>query len=55
MEIEAYCDEAYPDLFSSSAPQAKYLVIGSLWLKSEKGILIMPFLKRLTTRMIPFQ
>ena len=35
MEIEAYCDEAYPDLFSSSAPQAKYLVIGSLWLKSE--------------------
>ncbi|MBA3015802.1 MAG: DUF3800 domain-containing protein [Proteobacteria bacterium] len=35
MKIEVYCDEAYPDLFSSKDKQAKYLFIGSLWLKSE--------------------
>jgi hypothetical protein len=35
MRIEAYCDESYPDLFSSDTPQAKYLVIGSLWLKTD--------------------
>ncbi|MBK5226197.1 MAG: DUF3800 domain-containing protein [Thermoleophilia bacterium] len=34
MDINVYCDEAYPDLFSSNRPQAKYLLIGSLWLKS---------------------
>lgn len=33
MEIDVYCDEAYPDLFSSGKPQAKYLIIGSLWLR----------------------
>lgn len=38
MQIEAYCDESYPDLFSSEAPQAKYLVIGSLWLSSKDRI-----------------
>jgi hypothetical protein len=35
MDIDAYCDEAYPDLFSSHHPQAPYLVIGSLWLNSD--------------------
>jgi len=35
MNIEAYCDEAYPDLFSSHNPQARYLVIGGIWLKSD--------------------
>jgi len=35
LQIEAYCDESYPDLFSSHMPQAKYLVVGSLWLKTE--------------------
>jgi len=32
MEIEVYCDESYPDLLSSRSKQAKYMVIGSLWL-----------------------
>lgn len=32
MEIDVYCDESYPDLFSSKKPQAQYLCIGSLWL-----------------------
>jgi hypothetical protein len=35
MNIDVYCDEAYPDLFSSEKPHAKFLVIGGLWLKSE--------------------
>ncbi len=35
MKIDVYCDETYPDLFSSSHPQARYLVIGSVWLKSD--------------------
>jgi hypothetical protein len=35
MKIEVYCDEAYPDLFSSINPQARYLLIGSVWLKSD--------------------
>ncbi len=38
MNFEVYCDEAYPDLFSSSAPPARYLVIGSLWLRSEDRV-----------------
>jgi hypothetical protein len=33
MDIDVYCDETYPDLFSSRNPQAKYLLIGSLWMK----------------------
>ncbi|HPI42789.1 MAG TPA: DUF3800 domain-containing protein [Candidatus Cloacimonas acidaminovorans] len=32
MDYDVYCDESYPDLFSSKKPKAKYLVIGSLWL-----------------------
>lgn len=35
MNIEVYCDEAYPDLFSSQSRQAKYMFIGSLWLENQ--------------------
>jgi hypothetical protein len=35
MNIEVYCDEAYPDLLSSQSRQAKYMFIGSLWLRTE--------------------
>lgn len=35
MKIEVYCDEAYPDLFSSQNPQVRYMIIGSLWLRAE--------------------
>ena len=35
MNIDVYCDEAYPDLFSSKNPQARYLFIGSIWLRSD--------------------
>jgi hypothetical protein len=35
MNIDVYCDEAYPDLFSSNHPQARYLIIGGLWLKRD--------------------
>jgi len=35
MNIDVYCDETYPDLFSSQKPQADYLVIGSLWLQRQ--------------------
>ncbi len=34
MDIEVYCDETYPDLFSSGKPQARNMFIGSLWLAS---------------------
>ena len=33
MDIEVYCDEAHPDLFSSQKPKVKYMMIGSLWLR----------------------
>lgn len=36
MKFEIYCDEAFPDLFTSRSPRARYLMIGSLWLPSEK-------------------
>lgn len=32
MNVDVYCDNTFPDLFTSSNPQAKYLLIGSLWL-----------------------
>ena len=32
MTIAVYCDNAFPDLFTSGKPKAKYLMIGSLWL-----------------------
>jgi hypothetical protein len=35
MKFEVYCDESRPDLLSSRNPQAQYMVIGSLWLKSD--------------------
>jgi len=35
MNIDVYCDETYPDLFSSKHPKARYLIIGSLWLESD--------------------
>jgi len=34
MDFEIYCDESYPDLFASSNPRGRYLVIGSVWLQS---------------------
>lgn len=36
MIFDAYCDESRPDLLSSNKPQAKYMVIGSIWLPTEK-------------------
>ena len=42
MDINVYCDESQADLFASEAPAARYVLIGSLWLPSEK----IPELKR---------
>lgn len=33
--IEVYCDESYPELFTTQLPKVKYVVIGSLWLESK--------------------
>lgn len=35
MEFEVYCDEANPDVLTSSKPRVRYLMIGSLWLPGE--------------------
>jgi hypothetical protein len=35
MKFDVYCDEAYPDLFSSGVPPARYLVIGSIWMPAD--------------------
>ena len=35
MKFEIYCDESRPELFSSKNPKARYMVIGSVWLKAE--------------------
>jgi hypothetical protein len=35
MKFEVYCDESRPDLLSSQHPPVRYLVIGSLWLRSD--------------------
>ena len=35
MKFEVYCDETLPDLFTSQHPQARYLMIGSLWLPAD--------------------
>lgn len=32
MKFEVYCDEANPDVLTSTNPRARYLMIGSLWL-----------------------
>lgn len=36
MIFDVYCDESRPDLLSSANPQAQYMLIGSLWLPTEK-------------------
>ena len=36
MDFDIYCDECFPDLFCSEKPQARYALIGSLWLPTEK-------------------
>ena len=35
MKFEVYCDESHPDLLCSEKPPARFMVIGSLWLKTE--------------------
>ncbi len=35
MEYEVYCDEAYPDVFSSALTDCTFLVIGSLWMEKK--------------------
>lgn len=35
MKFDVYCDESRPDLLSSSKTSAQYMVIGSLWLRTE--------------------
>jgi len=35
MKFEVYCDESRPDLLSSEHPNAKFMVIGGLWLPSD--------------------
>ena len=35
MNMEIYCDNAFPDLFTSNNPRADYLMIGSLWLPAD--------------------
>jgi len=47
MKIDVYCDEAYPDLFSSQNPQARYMIIGSLWLRAEDRMLYKNAIHRL--------
>ena len=34
MEFDIYCDESHPDLLSTKEPLVKYIVIGSVWLKT---------------------
>ncbi|MGR3319955.1 MAG: DUF3800 domain-containing protein [Candidatus Anammoxibacter sp.] len=35
MNFDIYCDESRPDLLSSKNPTSKFMVIGSLWLKTD--------------------
>lgn len=35
MRFDVYCDESRPDLLSSKRPQARYMLIGSLWMPTE--------------------
>ena len=35
MKFEVYCDESRPDLLGSTHPVARFMVIGSLWLKTD--------------------
>ncbi|WP_319760759.1 DUF3800 domain-containing protein [Maridesulfovibrio sp.] len=34
MDFEVYCDENFPDLFTSTSPKARYMMIGGLWIPS---------------------
>jgi hypothetical protein len=34
MDFEVYCDENFPDLFTSAHPKARYMMIGGLWIPS---------------------
>ncbi len=34
MKFDVYCDESRPDLFASTKPDARFMVIGSLWLQA---------------------
>jgi len=36
MKFEVYCDESRPDLLSSTKPQGRFMVIGSLWLEAKE-------------------
>jgi hypothetical protein len=36
MKFEVYCDESHPDLLCSQHPAAQFMVIGGLWLPSER-------------------
>ena len=36
MDIDVYCDEAYLDLLCSEQPKGNFLVIGSVWLPTER-------------------
>lgn len=35
MKFEAYCDESNPEVLGAENTQARYLLIGSIWLRSE--------------------
>jgi hypothetical protein len=35
MDFDVYCDESHPDLLISLRSSARYMVIGSVWLKTE--------------------
>lgn len=35
MKFEVYCDESRPDLFASSKPVGKFMVIGGVWLRAD--------------------
>ncbi len=38
MDFDIYCDESRPDLLSSKNPTSKFMVIGSLWLKTDNRL-----------------
>lgn len=35
MKFDVYCDENYPDLFTSKSPKVDYLTIGSVWVPNK--------------------
>ncbi|WP_133111904.1 DUF3800 domain-containing protein [Candidatus Scalindua japonica] len=38
MNFDIYCDESRLDLLSSENPASKFMVIGSLWLKTDSRV-----------------